>query len=61
LNGQAVWCSTTRRTKEVHQFINGEPETVNIYKGTQKLDVTALFPGLELTTNQIFALPDWAE
>lgn len=48
-------------TKEVHPFINGEPETVNIYKGTQKLDVKVLFPGLELTTNQIFALPDWAD
>lgn len=47
-------------TKEVHQFIKGEPETVNVYTGSKKLDVAALFPGLELTTDQIFALPDWA-
>ncbi|MEM6284843.1 MAG: Uma2 family endonuclease [Chloroflexota bacterium] len=45
--------------KEVHQYINGDQTTVKIYRGSTHLEVEALFPGLELTTDQIFAMPDW--
>lgn len=49
------------KTKELHQYIAGEVETVRIYKGSQKIDAEALFPGIEgLTTDAIFALPEWA-
>lgn len=49
------------RTKEMHQYINGDPETVRIYKGSQTIDAEALFPGIVgLTTDAIFSLPEWA-
>ncbi|MBE0689238.1 MAG: Uma2 family endonuclease [Anaerolineae bacterium] len=49
-------------TRQIYQYRhNGSPEVL-IYQGAdQRLDVEMLFPGLELTTTMIFALPPWAE
>jgi Uma2 family endonuclease len=55
-----VWV-TYPKLREVHQFIGGEPEIVNIYKGSQSIDAEAIFPGIEgLTLEAIFKLPPWA-
>jgi Uma2 family endonuclease len=57
---QQVWLMYPK-TREVHQFIAGEPETVRIYKGDQTIDAEALFPGIQgLTIEAIFKLPKWA-
>lgn len=45
-------------TREVHQYRrDGDPE-IRIYTGSSRLDIEALFPGLELTTDMIFRMPD---
>lgn len=49
-------------TKELHQFIGGDPETVRSYKLGETIDAEALFPGIQgLTTDALFALPAWAQ
>lgn len=49
------------RSQEIHQYINGTPEQVKLYKGNMSIDAEALFPGLEgLTLEAIFKLPKWA-
>lgn len=56
---QQVWL-TFPKTKELHQYLAGEIETVRVYKGSQQIDAEALFPGIEgLTTDAIFAMPAW--
>jgi Uma2 family endonuclease len=47
-------------TKEVYQYRRDRGPEPRIYSGSQKMDVEDLFPGLELTTDMIFALPPWA-
>jgi Uma2 family endonuclease len=47
-------------TREVYQYRRDHNPYIRIYSGSAKLDVEALFPGLELTTDMIFALPPWA-
>jgi Uma2 family endonuclease len=47
-------------TKELHQYRRDNNPEIRIYRGSQSLDLTDLFPGLELTTDQIFSLPAWA-
>jgi Uma2 family endonuclease len=57
---QQVWLLYPK-TREIHQFIGGENEVLRVYKGSQEIDAEALFPGIEgLTTDTIFALPQWA-
>jgi Uma2 family endonuclease len=46
-------------TREVYQYRRDKNPYVRVYSGAEKLDVEALFPGLELTTAMIFLLPDW--
>jgi Uma2 family endonuclease len=46
-------------SQEVHQYINGDETKFATYSGSAQLNVDALFPGLTLTTDQIFAMPDW--
>ncbi len=49
------------RSQEIHQYINGTPEQVKLYRGSTSIDADALFPGLEgLTLEAIFKLPKWA-
>lgn len=48
------------KLKTVHQYIQDEA-TIRVYSGSQTLEVETLFPGLELTTDQIFALPEWLQ
>jgi len=38
---------------------DNNPE-IRIYRGSQTFDLADLFSGLELTTDQIFAIPEWA-
>ncbi|MCC6897296.1 MAG: Uma2 family endonuclease [Anaerolineae bacterium] len=47
-------------TKELHQYRRDENPEIRIYRGSQTLDLADLFPGLELTTDQIFTIPEWA-
>lgn len=47
-------------TKELHQYRRDENPEIRIYRGSQTLDLADLFPGFELTTDQIFAIPEWA-
>jgi Uma2 family endonuclease len=57
---EQVWLMYPK-TREVHQFINGKPETVRIYKKSETIDASALFPAIEgLTVESIFKLPTWA-
>lgn len=46
-------------TREVYQYRQDKNPEVRLYSGSQTLDVEALFPGLELTTDMIFKLPEW--
>jgi Uma2 family endonuclease len=45
--------------REVHQYRRDRNPAVRIYCGSETLDLEALFPGLNLTTDLIFALPAW--
>ncbi len=47
-------------TKELHQYRRDNNPEIRIYRGSQTLDLADLFPNLELTTDQIFAIPEWA-
>lgn len=47
-------------TRELHQYRRDNNPEIHIYRGSQTIDVEALFPGLELTTEMIFKLPTWA-
>lgn len=47
-------------TKEVYQYRRDNNPEICIYKGSQQIDTGSMFPGLELTTDMIFALPPWA-
>lgn len=46
-------------TREVHQYRRDNDPEIRIYVGSAQLDTESLFPGLELTTDMIFKLPDW--
>ena len=56
---QQVWL-VYPTTKELHQYRRDENPEIRIYRGSQILDLGDLFPGFELTTDQIFAIPEWA-
>lgn len=58
-NPDQVWV-VYPKAREMHQYRADTPETVRVYRGSQPLDVDALFPRLTLTTDQIFKLPPWA-
>lgn len=45
-------------TKEVHQYFRDNPSSVRVYTGDEYIDVEAFFPGLELVTSVLFALPE---
>ncbi len=47
-------------TQELHQYRRDNNPEIRIYRGSQTLDLADLFPGLELTTDQIFSIPAWA-
>ncbi len=47
-------------TKELHQYRRDNNPEIRIYRGSQTLDLGDLFPSLELTTDQIFTIPEWA-
>lgn len=47
-------------TKELHQYRHDNNPEIRIYRGSQTLDLADLFPGFELTTDQIFTIPEWA-
>lgn len=47
-------------TRELHQYRRDNNPEIRIYRGSQSIDVADLFPGLELTTDQIFHIPAWA-
>lgn len=56
---EQVWLVYTT-TQELHQYRRDNNPEIRIYRGSQTLDLADLFPGLELTTDQIFAIPEWA-
>lgn len=43
--------------QEVHQYRRGA-DTIRVYTGADAMEVDDLFPGLTLTLNEIFAMPD---
>lgn len=45
--------------RELHQYRRDNNPEIRSYRGSQTLDLTDLFPGLELTTDQIFNFPAW--
>lgn len=47
-------------TREVHQYRRDNNPEIRIYRGSQPLDLADLFPELELTADQVFAVPPWA-
>lgn len=47
-------------TKELHQYRRDNNPEIRIYRGSQTLDLADLFPDFELTTDQIFTIPEWA-
>lgn len=47
-------------TREVYQYRRDASPEIRIYRGSDALDTEALFPGLALTLDAIFALPEWA-
>ncbi|MBI1277778.1 MAG: hypothetical protein GC179_06585 [Anaerolineaceae bacterium] len=47
-------------TQELHQYRRDNNPEIRIYRGSQTLDLADLFSGLELTTDQIFTIPEWA-
>lgn len=48
-------------TREVYQYRRDASPAVRLYRrGDEALDTEALFPGLALTLDAIFALPEWA-
>lgn len=55
---EQVWVFFPRQ-KEVHQHRRDVPETVRVYYEHERMDVAALFPGLETTVADFFKLPDW--
>lgn len=58
---EQVWLMYPK-TRELHQFMGGENETVQIYKGSQIIDAEALFPNIQgLTIEALFKLPSWAK
>jgi Uma2 family endonuclease len=44
--------------REMHQFCRGEADTVHVYKGSVPINVESLLPGMMLTPDELFALPD---
>jgi Uma2 family endonuclease len=46
-------------TREVYQYRRDKNPEIRIYRGSQTLDLDAMFPGLQLTTDMIFTLPKW--
>jgi Uma2 family endonuclease len=57
---EQVWIAFPS-TQEVYQYRRDRNPYVRIYEGSQTLDVEALFPGLILTTEMIFKLPEWVK
>jgi Uma2 family endonuclease len=53
---QQVWVVYPQQ-REIHQYIQGEAG-VHTYSGTDVIDTSALFPGLALAAQDLFALPD---
>jgi len=47
--------------RTINQHYHSQVETVRRYSESTQIDTSALFPGLELTTDQIFQLPPWAQ
>jgi Uma2 family endonuclease len=45
----------------VNQYHRSQPDNVRRYSGSTQMNTSTLFPGLELTTDQIFHLPSWAQ
>ncbi len=55
---QQVWVAYPK-TRELVQYLNDEAQTITTHSGSQPLAVDGLFPGLTLTPDDIFELPDW--
>ena len=50
-------------TREIYQYRRDNNPEIRIYRASRPevIDVEALFPGLQLTTDDIFEIPDWAQ
>jgi Uma2 family endonuclease len=49
-------------TKELHQYQRDlDPETVRVYKRKERIEAELLFPGINLTVEDVFRLPGWAK
>ena len=45
----------------VNQYHRSQPDNVRRYSGSAQINTSTLFAGLDLTTDQIFELPSWAQ
>lgn len=43
--------------KELHQYVSGS-DSVRVYQGDDRIECAALFPDLEVTAAEFFALPE---
>ena len=57
---QEVWLIYPAE-REIHQFRGDDLETARIYTGSRPIDVSALFPELTITTDEVFHLPKWVQ
>ncbi|MBC7810901.1 MAG: Uma2 family endonuclease [Burkholderiales bacterium] len=51
------------KTREIYQYRRDNNPEIRIYRasGLESIDAESLFPGLQLTTDDIFKLPTWAQ
>ncbi|MEM6528478.1 MAG: Uma2 family endonuclease [Chloroflexota bacterium] len=49
------------KTKELHKYVSDDPATVTVFAESQKIDAAPLLPDLNITTDQVFAMPDWVD
>lgn len=52
-----VWVAYPQ-TQEIHQHIQGE-SVIRVYQGAEAIDAEAMLPGLQITPEMAFALPDF--
>jgi Uma2 family endonuclease len=43
---------------EIHLYLRDNPQQVRVYRGTEKLDASAFFPGVAIAIADLFVLPE---
>jgi len=59
---EQVWIMYPK-TREIHQYRRDNNPEIRIYRASrlEAINAESLFPGLQLTTDDIFKLPTWAQ